>query len=592
MNKDSFEGMLTEKLLAIVKDLQGGKITQARESIIPLLKDYHKDYRIWQLAGLIASQADNQAQAEIYLLQSHQLAPQLIEPLLNLARVYALENKLNLSASCFLKILSLAPKHIPAFHGLVSLLIAAEKYEKAIEYIDKWLEIEDNPKAFQMKAQSAIALKNFSLAEKTYKQYLALNPTDENVLLQVADFYMYLKKYHLAIPKYKKCLKRDRFHITAKQSLAFAYYMRQAYTKAIQLYREILETQPDDFISLNNLSCVYRDKKDYQAAIACLEKIIDNKKATAEVYANLATIYFQAHRYKKSKDYYEKAIHLSEAPRAIIQVYASTLLQRCEYKLAWPWFTKGFSCINEVKLSLPVWKQLKKNDVALLIADGQIKDIIQLSRFIPVCLNKIKALYCYHPNEAVREWLRTFFDDIIVLDDLSTLPSAIEYYSSFMALPELLSIDGRNIIRKVPYIKPPEVGEKAKGIFIALPQEQLKQALFKQYIAQLVKKYQKVTVLAKRKIYNFVKGVDYFYSENLVQLTEIIATHQKVITNDNIIIHIAGALAKSSAVILDTTMDWRWPVESDYSTWYANTKIIQTKTTDETVKALKQAIKE
>lgn len=315
---DKDDLLLTQQLLDIVKMVQDREFIRAREVLLPLLSQHCKDYRLWHLAGIIASQANNQKQAIIYLKQALQLSPKQIEPVLNLARVYAMQQDFNMAASCYLKVLELDEKNEAALHGFSIILINAGKYQKAEEFIHRWLAIRKNVEAYQLLIQIKIAQKQYDEVFSLYDEMRAIQPDNFNIALQAANFYTMVGDYQTAISQYKTLLEQYHDNVEILRQLAFTYYLTQDYAQAEHFFNAVLAIAPDDISSLNNLSCVYKDLGDYQKAKQILLQLVDNNQATASIYANLANVSLCLKDYEQAKKYYQQALALEPGNKDIL----------------------------------------------------------------------------------------------------------------------------------------------------------------------------------------------------------------------------------------------------------------------------------
>lgn len=566
-NKDDL--LLTQQLLDIVKMLQAQELTRAREVLLPLLSEHSKDYRLWHLAGIIASQAGHYEQAVIYLKQAHQLAPKQIEPVLNLARVYTLQKQPNLAASCYLKVLELDKNNEAALRGFAIILMSAGKYQKAEEFINHWLSLRKNNDAYQLLVQIKLAQKQHDQVLDIYQAMQQLQPDNINIAMQIANFHTMIGEYAEAITHYQSLLGKDKDNIDVLRQLAFTYYLDRDFEQAVNIFTKVLAQIPDDFPSLNNLSCVYKDLGEYQKAKQILLKLIEQKQVNAGIYVNLANTCMYLKEYKIAESYYQEALALDKRSQPVLQLYASSLIRQGKYDKAWPLFTKAYVELEKYKILLPLWNgQEAKKAHILLVADGNKKDIILLCRFITNLQKNVKKVYIYHPDENMREWFKHYFKDIKVLQSSESIPSKISTYTSLLSLPELLQLTDSDIIRQQTYLGHAQKTQK-DSILVGLSSVILSKVQYKEWINSLIKKYEKVYVLSSKKIADLDPKVEYIDPLlDLVALTQYVSKITKIITNDNIIAHLAGAQAKPCTVVVEPNMDWYWPLEGETPAWY------------------------
>lgn len=566
-NKDDL--LLTQQLLDIVKMLQSQELTRAREVLLPLLSEHSKDYRLWHLAGIIASQAGHHEQAVIYLKQAHQLAPKQVEPILNLARVYTLQKQTNLAASCYLKVLEFDKNNEAALRGFSIILMNAGKYQKAEEFINHWLSLRKNNDAYQLLVQVKLAQKQHDQVLSIYEAMQQLQPNNINIAMQIANFHTMIGEYTEAISHYLSLLDKDKNNIDVLRQLAFTYYLNRDLKLAVDLFNKVLVQIPDDFPSLNNLSCVYKDLGEYQKAKQALLKLLDSKQVNAGIYVNLANACMYLKEYKTAESYYQEAKALDNDSLPIMQLYASSLIKQGQYNKGWPLFTKAYVSLDKYNISLPEWDgQESKKAHLLLIADGNKKDIVLLSRFITSLQKFVKKVYVYHPDENIRVWFNRCFKDIKLVTSLESLPQKISTYTSLLSLPELLQLTDSDIIRKQTYLAT-KAKVQTQSILVSLSPTILNKTEYQEWINTLTKTYKKVYVVSQKEIHELSKQIEYIDPVvDLVELTQCVGKMAHIITSDNIIAHLAGAQAKPCTVVIEPNMDWYWPVEGVASVWY------------------------
>ena len=74
----------------------------------------------------------------------------------------------------------------------------------------------------------------------------------------------------------------------------------------------------------------------------------------------------------------------------------------------------------------------------------------------------------------------------------------------------------------------------------------------------------------------FVKGQMYFNSNfDFRDTAAVIAQCDLVITTDNVIAHLAGALGVQTWVALQWIPEWRWGLEGEETKWYSNMKLFR-----------------
>lgn len=575
--KDRDELLLAQALIDVLNCLQTGKQALAADKIFALMPEHPQDYRVWHMAGLVAAQRGTFEQAVVYLIQACQLDPLQIEPRLNLAKTYYAIKNFNAAAQGFMQVLQMDPENIPAMYGLAILFFNIGKYQQAIEYITKWLAIQQDSQAYLLLAQCAIKQRDYTAAIDAFNKVIEFKPDDLPVRMQFAGLLTLARRFNEAIIHYQYVLNKDPENIDCLNQLGFLYYLDKQYTKAEVYYAKVLKAKPDDLVALNNLSCLYKEMGGFKQAQECLQKVINLGHETAEINANLAGIKFATGDYAQADKLYQKSLEQSKEAKPILQAYATALLRQQKFKQAWPIFTKAFVDTERYGMMLPLWKGNKiKKQSLLLILDATLEDVVLLSRFIDALSQKVKQIYVYSPNKIMLPWIEQCIGHVSAVNSLSQLPGDVVCYTTLMSLPQLLQVSNATLHMHHSYIKPTAraLTLPRNSILIALSYRLLNLPRYQQWIDELCQQHSRVYVYAQHRIPGVSENVQYLFDNDLVSLTNKINAFSTVLTQDNLVAHIAGALMKPCLVLLNEPIAWHWPIPGERSVWYPTAKLL------------------
>lgn len=169
---------------------------------------------------------------------------------------------------------------------------AIENYELALNALSRALKAtksEENKAAvyFEM-GKNYMALKDYSEAEKNFKQVLQSQDNRLDVMERLYDLYYQQSDYEKAIPLVKKLIPFDEDY---KEDLANLYARTKQYQEALEQLDELDAIWGESEIRNALRSEIYRATGDTKGAISNLEQKIDNNPKNEREYLNLIFLY-------------------------------------------------------------------------------------------------------------------------------------------------------------------------------------------------------------------------------------------------------------------------------------------------------------
>ncbi len=253
-----------------------------------------------KLAKVLGALGDEQ-QMQSYLLDILKADPENIEAMETLAFYYYKNGSLDYAEKECKKILSLMPNHFFA-NNLLGLIKASQgKFESAINYFEKVLEIRPN---------FSPALKN------------------------IADIYSLQMHYMKSIQTYEKSNLKD---LTTKLNKAITLEKSNQKKQALEIYNEIIELSPIISRAYNNLAWMIISNQGDASLLAdlnSLEKAFDFARIAlllnpedGSVHDTVGWIFFLMGRYRESEKYLTYASELlPENP--LVYVHLAMLYER------------------------------------------------------------------------------------------------------------------------------------------------------------------------------------------------------------------------------------------------------------------------
>ena len=196
-----------------------------------------------------------------------------------------------------------------ALHG--KLYIVKEEEEKALEYLFKAVEIDENNfDAYVYLGEVYSILENPTHAIEYFKKAIAIDKETFTVYKLLGENYLETKKYDLAIEMFEKASSIRNDDLVVLYYLADAYLQKEDYSRAINVAEKILDLPEEVFTStaeiyiLLGISNFHLEK--YSEAIEALKKAIEIAPGNCDSYQLLAHSYNKIGKNSLSKEFSEK----------------------------------------------------------------------------------------------------------------------------------------------------------------------------------------------------------------------------------------------------------------------------------------------
>jgi len=240
-------------------------------------------------------------------------------------------------------------RFLPSVGELDSMLQWAEEflrggnYEKALEYVNRALNIKDVPRARKLKARILLALKrgeeaiplltslleedvkddeawhilgeilealeNFEEAERAYEQCVKHNPRNIGCWINRGNVLTLMEKYEEALLCYENALqiRQDLPEVWNNRGVVLKYMGR--YDDALKSYNNALRFNPDFVDAYLNKAYLYYDRRKYENAHNEVMEYL-RRKDSSKGWILLARIYLKRKREEDAKKALEKALQI------------------------------------------------------------------------------------------------------------------------------------------------------------------------------------------------------------------------------------------------------------------------------------------
>lgn len=199
------------------------------------------------------------------------------------------------------------PAHAPAFQGLGQAYFRLKKYEDAVKYLSKAVEIDST----LWKAHNLLGIiydyhGKYNLSVLEYKSAIALKPRKGFLYNNLGISYSLMGKYEKAVQAFNEALKIDKSDAKIYNNLGLVFSKLGKYRLAMEAFKK----GGDEAQAYNNLGYAYMQKGEREKAIHSFEKAIESR----------STFYLKAsENLKKAKMDREDELSSDEHSKTLIE---------------------------------------------------------------------------------------------------------------------------------------------------------------------------------------------------------------------------------------------------------------------------------
>jgi len=472
--------------------------------------------------------------------------------------------------------------------------------ESAELYLRQALRLQSgNPHVLRLLGVIAAQRRQYSDALKYLNDSLKALPKNPLALSNLGNVFLELKDYVNALNAYDKSIKIDSKYEEAWSNKGNALYELKRYDEALAHHEKALSLKPDYAEAWSNKGNVLKDLKRYDEALAHYDKALSLKPDYAEAWSNKGNVLKDLKRYDDALAHYDKALTLKPdyAEGYFNKALLNLLLKR--YQAGWKNYNwrlgvKDFQVKMAVE-NLALWDGSKCKQL-LVFSEQGIGDIIFYASILEIAKNIVDSI-TVSVDVRLLPILSRSFPDILFIDNSAPLDSS--FYDAqipFGSLPVVMNMNPNMVGRRTPYlidndalttiINPPPCSKKQLKCGVAWKSSNenlgkdksvllsdlndifqvdgyefinLQYGNTQEEIKDLEKNYgAKLTA---------IDGIDLF--NNIDGLLSIIQTCDLIVTTSNVTAHLAGALGKSTFLLVPYSAGriWYWH-EEVISSWY------------------------
>ncbi len=311
------------------------------------------------------------------------------------------------------------------------------EYDKAIENLNKQLEIVDDPDAYNYLAKIYMEKGNNELAVENYKKAVEFKPDFFEPNFELGKYYFSINDYKTASKYLTTASNSQPDNIEPLSLTAETYKQTGKADEAVKIFERILEMEPNSAFANAKIGEIYFQRLQYREAIPYLEDSIQTS-FEENVAIELAKCYFELNSLDAAKSIADEILAENKDNKQ-----AQSLKRAAEYKM-------GLSK-QQVKEKEPVQNAQKPAPLPLnskLVAD-YIKEIevsIKTNWTPPVGSNLKKASVKFTVNKDGELISNVLFSSSGMADFDKSALDAVEMSKPYPPLPDELNRDTLDII--------------------------------------------------------------------------------------------------------------------------------------------------
>jgi len=495
----------------------------------------------------------------------------------------------------------------PQFHNTLGIILEAlGRLDDAIRAYQEAVSLRpDYAEAYHNMAVALLSGGNYASAVERSRQAVMLRPDYAQAYNTMAFSFEKQHLYDDAIENYKQALLLDPDFVEAYNHLGVVLNEKGRYTEAIDSFRNAIKRDPGYAEVYNNMGIALKELEEFNEAIANFERALQFDPNFAEAYYNLGNSLRDQGRCIEAISNFKKAISIKPDYAQAHWNLSLAYLLNGNYKEGW----KGYKWRRNADLKIltdyhstgkPRWDGSSFESKRLLVHYEQgLGDNIQFVRYLPMVKNR-GGTVIFETLKPLINLLRGFpgVDEIVEYVPNRKEPLEYDVYTSLLDMPFIFGTTVETIPSQVPYIyadpskarywrdKLSGPGMKVGIVWAGSPEHGNDC-----YRSCSLKNFAPLGEIDRVRLYGLQKGqaarqVDEFaeiisvtnISENFNDFTDTAAAIDNldlVISVDTSVLHLSGAMGKSTWALIPYAPEWRWMLNRQDSPWYPNMRLFR-----------------
>lgn len=429
----------------------------------------------------------------------------------------------------------------------------------------------------------------------------------------------YIKKYAELVPE----------DIETNKLLAEAYFEsdNEKYAnKAIELYNLYLEKSPKDAFVWNMLghiyaTCIYKDTKQINKQLECFNKALECKPNELMIMKNIAQTYVRAKMNDEAEEMYQKIfkMHKEHFNNDDYFNYAAFRIRCGDFINGFKYYEHRLEKENKPtfypNIQQQRWDGITniKNSTLLVHLEQGFGDVILFIRFVRNVQKYAKKVIAVVQNQLYELFKESDlgFEIYPVSSDLKKLN--FDYHIPLISLPMVLQLTPETVTDKQGYLHVvPGRKEKYKEVFlkddnkfkigINLEGAESGKGQGRDVDWKYLNKFAEIENV-QLYCFNADRKPEFFKKinpdiiclgesfRNFADTAAAIENMDMMISTDNVILNLSGAIGKKTIALLNYDYEYRWyNAESGHVVWYDNVTSIVNKTQNEWEPSILKAV--
>lgn len=292
-----------------IEQQQAGNFPAAIAICQNIIAEHPQHIDALHLLGLLLSQTGQLTEAQQYLHQACELAPEQAVIHNHLANVLLKQGQLIQASDHYHAAILLNPDYIAAQHNLGLIALQQQDSISAIKYFQRVVELDPQAENAQFQlATLYLQQDEIDAAITTYQQVLALNPQHLEAYNNLGAAYLKQANYLEAIKHFATVLRINNDHIAARNNLAAILLQQDRYAEAVWQYQQLMKLTPEDMEVYYNLGVAQLMCGEVIEALDNFQTVLKQHPNHINARINLAAALHKLNRKTEAADEYTKIL--------------------------------------------------------------------------------------------------------------------------------------------------------------------------------------------------------------------------------------------------------------------------------------------
>lgn len=295
-----------------------GKLDQAKEGYLAILRINPRDAEILHALGIIHTQQKNFSEAIEYLQKATKLNPKDPSIQLNLANVLKHQGLFSQSEQLLKKIIVDHPGYAPAFNNIGIVYYALGKLDEAITAYHTAIEIFPNYIDAFYNLGLALTKKNLLKdAIEIYQKILEKTPDHFAARFHLACILMQQENLTAAIKEFLAIEITYPFHLETQTNLANCYVKQGALNEAKTHYIKALAIHPEDIQIVFNMGVINMQQGNIDQAIQYYQRAVSINPNYFAAQNNLGVAFLAKEHRGYALQHFQEALRIQPHNKAV-----------------------------------------------------------------------------------------------------------------------------------------------------------------------------------------------------------------------------------------------------------------------------------